>query len=264
MGPPQPGPAAGGGYLGVQGEDADAGARMTRVVEKGPAEVAGLKQGDIVLAVDGKPVLAYRHFLDQVTPKKPGDKITLRVSRNREPKDMTITLGTRPAEPAPQLRQAASATRPFGFMYSGQRENAQDRQGKDGFQYGGVYKSTDGGESWTRINSVNPRPMYFSQIRVDPSDDRYLYVLGVTLYRSQDGGKSFKPDGSREVHPDQHALWIDPRDGRHMIVGCDGGFYATYDRMQNWGPSEQPGYRPVLSRRGGLAPALSRLRRFAR
>jgi photosystem II stability/assembly factor-like uncharacterized protein len=119
-------------------------------------------------------------------------------------------------------------------MYSGQRENAQERQGKDGFQNGGVFKSIDGGESWTRINSLNPRPMYFSQIRVDPSDDHNLYVLGVTLYRSRDGGKTFRPDGSREVHPDQHALWIDPRDGRHMIVGCDGGFYATYDRMQNW------------------------------
>ena len=65
----------------------------------------------------------------------------------------------------------------------------QDRQGPDGYQYGGVYKSTDGGESWTRINSVNPRPMYFSQIRVDPSDDKYVYVLGIALHVSNDGGQ---------------------------------------------------------------------------
>ena len=110
----------------------------------------------------------------------------------------------------------------------------QDQQGPDCFEYGGVYKSTDGGESWTRVNSVNPRPMYFSQIRVDPSDDKYLYVLGITLYRSTDGGKTFKDDGSNGVHPDQHALWIDPKDGRHMLVGCDGGFYVTYDRMDHW------------------------------
>src|SRR5262249_28113409 len=73
-----------------------------------------------------------------------------------------------------------------------------------------------------------------SQVRVDPSDEKYLYVLGISLYRSGDGGKTFKGDGNRGVHPDQHALWIDPRDGRHMVVGCDGGFYATYDRMEHW------------------------------
>ena len=54
------------------------------------------------------------------------------------------------------------------------------------------------------------------------------------MYRSQDGGKTFKPDGAKGVHDDQHALWIDPRDGRHMIVGCDGGIYVTYDRMDHW------------------------------
>jgi photosystem II stability/assembly factor-like uncharacterized protein len=119
-------------------------------------------------------------------------------------------------------------------MYGGQRENVQDMQGPGGQDYGGVYKSTDGGETWARVNSVNPRPMYFSHIRVDPSDDKYVYVCGISLYRSKDGGKTFTDDGGRGVHPDQHALWIDPKDGRHMIVGCDGGFYVTHDRMEHW------------------------------
>jgi photosystem II stability/assembly factor-like uncharacterized protein len=126
-----------------------------------------------------------------------------------------------------------SPRRPWSFWYSGQRENVQDRQGKDGQEYGGVYRSADGGETWTRINSVNPRPMYFSQIRVDPQDEKLLYVLGIMLYHSKDGGKTFAIHGGG-IHPDQHALWIDPRDGRHMIVGCDGGFYMTYDRMEHW------------------------------
>ena len=53
-------------------------------------------------------------------------------------------------------------------------ENVQDEQGTNSFQYGGIYKSTDGGETWTRINSLNPRPMYFSVVKVDPGDDRFL------------------------------------------------------------------------------------------
>src|SRR5262249_33881130 len=128
----------------------------------------------------------------------------------------------------------ATPTRPHHFMYGGQQANVQNQQGPNGFEYGGVYKSTDAGETWTRINSPNPRPMYFSCIRVDPSDDKYLYVCGVNLHRSSDGGKTFNADGNRGVHPDQHALWVDPEDGRHMIVGCDGGFYVTHDRMEHW------------------------------
>jgi photosystem II stability/assembly factor-like uncharacterized protein len=76
--------------------------------------------------------------------------------------------------------------------------------------------------------------MYFSQLRVDPSDDKHLYACGIALYRSSDGGKTFQPNGGNGVHPDQHALWIDPKDGRHMIVGTDGGFYITHDRMDHW------------------------------
>src|SRR5262249_13232763 len=146
------------------------------------------------------------------TERKAGDKLALRVSRNRESKEIVLTLENRPA--AQQGGPfGGTSTRPYSFMYSGQRENIHNQPGKDSHEQGGVYKSTDGGESWTRINSLNPRPMYFSQIRVDPSDDKHVYVLGISLYRSNDGGKSFRSDGNREVHPDQHALWIDPKDG---------------------------------------------------
>ena len=125
--------------------------------------------------------------------------------------------------------------RPYSGGLGAQRENAQDEQGPDGFQTGGVYKSTDGGESWQRINSLNPRPMYFSQIRVDPSNENFVWVLGVSLYQSRNGGKSFTAVArNRGVHDDLHALWIDPKDGRHMIVGGDGGFYQTYDRGERW------------------------------
>src|SRR5262249_15258213 len=110
----------------------------------------------------------------------------------------------------------------------------QEHQGAEGFEYGGIYKSTDGGESWARINSLNPRPMYFSEIRVDPSDSRYIYVLGVQQFRSSNGGKTFRPDPGRGVHAHGHALWINPKDGRHMVIGVDGGFYVTFDRARTW------------------------------
>jgi hypothetical protein len=111
----------------------------------------------------------------------------------------------------------------------------QTNQGKDGYQTGGLYASKDNGDTWTRVNSLNPRPFYFSNVRVDPADDNLIYVLGDTvLWKSTNGGKQFASAQAGTVHPDYHALWIDPKDGRHMILGCDGGFYSTYDRGANW------------------------------
>jgi photosystem II stability/assembly factor-like uncharacterized protein len=217
-------------FLGVAGEDAPGGgAKLTSVTGDAPAGKAGLKAGDVIKAVEDKPIAKYGELAQQIQSRKAGDDMRLVVRRDKEEFGVTAVLENRPAPTDPNNKN-----RPWTFMYSGQRENIQDQQGPDSFEYGGVYKSTDGGESWSRINSLNPRPMYFSQIRVDPSDDKYLYVLGIAMYRSADGGKTFKSDGGNGVHPDQHTLWIDPRDGRHMIVGCDGGFYVTYDRMDHW------------------------------
>jgi photosystem II stability/assembly factor-like uncharacterized protein len=236
MGPPQAvqRAAAGDAYMGLQGEDAeDAGARLTRVVEGGPAEKAGLRVGDTITAVSDKPVRGYNALLELAREQKPGDKVKVKIVRAGQALEVDLTYGTRPAGQAGGQRGGVDPKRPFSATLGGQRENVQDQQGPEGYQYGGVYKSTDGGDTWTRINSVNPRPMYFSVIRVDPSDDKYLYVLGVQLFRSSDGGKTFRSD-VRGIHADHHALWINPRDGRHMIIGTDGGFYVTHDRMANW------------------------------
>ncbi len=100
---------------------------------------------------------------------------------------------------------------------------------------GGVFKSEDRGKSWTRVNELNPRPMYYSQIRVDPKNPDKVWVLGSPLYVSIDGGKKFSSEGTGEkIHVDHHALWIDPNNPDHLLLGNDGGFYISYDGSKTW------------------------------
>ncbi|MEO6971093.1 MAG: hypothetical protein ABI217_09390, partial [Chthoniobacterales bacterium] len=75
---------------------------------------------------------------------------------------------------------------------------------------GGVFRSEDGGEKWARMSDINPRPFYFSQIRIDPANDQRVYVLAMALLASDDAGKNFREDLSEKVHPDCHALAIQP------------------------------------------------------
>ncbi|HEY0006988.1 MAG TPA: hypothetical protein VGB17_19565 [Pyrinomonadaceae bacterium] len=99
---------------------------------------------------------------------------------------------------------------------------------------GGVFRSDDKGETWQRVNELAPRSFYFSVIRVDPNDDKRIYVLGFGLHVSDDGGKTFRANGARNVHPDLHALWIDPANPDHLLLGTDGGVYASYNRSDSW------------------------------
>ncbi|MDQ6831424.1 MAG: hypothetical protein M3081_21395 [Gemmatimonadota bacterium] len=100
---------------------------------------------------------------------------------------------------------------------------------------GGVFRSTNRGASWTRQNRLDERPSYFSQIRVDPKNPDRVWLLGTFFYVSIDGGKTFTSDSiGRKVHPDHHALWIDPNQPEHMMLGNDGGVFFTYDGARNW------------------------------
>jgi photosystem II stability/assembly factor-like uncharacterized protein len=100
---------------------------------------------------------------------------------------------------------------------------------------GGVYRSADGGDTWAAWSPLNPRPMYYSQIRADPKDRNRVYVLGSNrgFYISDDGGRTFR-DVFSAVHSEDHALWIDPDDTNHLIVGGDGGVSISWDRGQSW------------------------------
>jgi photosystem II stability/assembly factor-like uncharacterized protein len=99
---------------------------------------------------------------------------------------------------------------------------------------GGVFRSDDGGESWSRRSGLDPRPFYFSQIRVDPVNDQKVYVLGFMLHVSEDGGRTWREDRFNRVHADCHALAIDPRHPNRLLLGTDGGVYQSYDDGAHW------------------------------
>jgi photosystem II stability/assembly factor-like uncharacterized protein len=99
---------------------------------------------------------------------------------------------------------------------------------------GGIYRTDDGGATWEQMSDTNPRPMYFSQIRIDPGDDHRIYVLGVQLFVSDDGGRTFRNTGAPRIHVDFHAMWINPADSRQIILGGDGGVGISYDRSETY------------------------------
>lgn len=100
---------------------------------------------------------------------------------------------------------------------------------------GGVFRSEDRGTTWTRMSSMNPRPSYYSQIRIDPRNPNKIWVLGGSLSLSIDAGKTFESEATqRLIHVDHHALWIDPNNPDHLALGNDGGLYFSYDGSRNW------------------------------
>ncbi len=104
-------------------------------------------------------------------------------------------------------------------------------------QGGEVYRSDDAGRTWRKVNRkpVGGRPpYYYGQIRVAPQDPDKVWVLSTVLFVSKDGGKNFARDGAPGVHGDHHALWIDPHDGEHLLLGNDGGLCESWDGGRHW------------------------------
>ena len=100
---------------------------------------------------------------------------------------------------------------------------------------GGVFSSTDAGETWTKTtdnSEVRQRSWYFNKIFCDPKNENTLYVCNVGFHRSRDGGKTFTQINT--PHGDHHDLWIDPEDGQRMIVADDGGAQISFDGGANW------------------------------
>ncbi|MCP4657137.1 MAG: hypothetical protein GY856_17145, partial [bacterium] len=101
-----------------------------------------------------------------------------------------------------------------------------------------LVRSDDGGRSWRTVNSepnVIWRPFYYTDIRVDPDWPQRVYNLGSWIGVSDDGGKSFEfLAGSRNIHGDYQAMWINPEDPTHILIGTDGGMGISRDRGESW------------------------------
>ncbi|MCA8975066.1 MAG: glycosyl hydrolase [Planctomycetes bacterium] len=147
----------------------------------------------------------------------------------------------------------------------------QERRPRSPLIGGEVYRSDDGGESWQKTNgetAIGGSPgYYYGQIRIDPNDRDTVYVLSVPVYKSTDGGVTWTPrsrrgggggggrggrsgDGDGDsstfaqgLHVDHHALWIDPADGNHCLLGNDGGLSITWDGGDHW---DHLPYLPIL------------------
>ena len=103
-----------------------------------------------------------------------------------------------------------------------------------------VFKTTDGGKSWNKTHKdylegvYSSYGYYFGEIRVDLQDENGIYVLGVPIIKSKDGGKTFTSISRENVHSDHQALWVNPKKSGHLLNGNDGGLNMSYDDGENW------------------------------
>ena len=99
----------------------------------------------------------------------------------------------------------------------------------------GFYRSTNGGASWKKMSGyMSSSPQYYNEIFADPKREDRVYSMDTFLHATDDGGKHFYTFNEDFKHVDNHALWIDPNNTDHLLVGCDGGLYETWDRGQAW------------------------------
>lgn len=100
---------------------------------------------------------------------------------------------------------------------------------------GGLFKSEDAGETWTLTsndNNIRQRAWYYTKVYVDPKNENLVYCPNVNFMKSTDGGRTFQSVNT--PHGDHHDLWIDPEDGKRMIVADDGGAQVSFDGGNNW------------------------------
>ena len=109
-----------------------------------------------------------------------------------------------------------------------------------------VFKTTNGGKSWKKTHEGYLDDLYYSygyyfgEVRVDPQDENGIYVLGVPILKSKDGGKTFTSISKENIHADHQALWVNPNKQGHLVEGNDGGLNISYDDGESWIKANQP------------------------
>ena len=124
----------------------------------------------------------------------------------------------------------------------------------------GFYRSDDAGATWRKVHNANPRPMYFSQVRIDPNDSEVASPRRVDLHQTLDGGKTMNTAAASRIHSDHHAIWINPMNSDHVLIGNDGGLAVSCDKAKRWAFLRICRSRLLPRERGQRDPA-QRLRR---
>lgn len=190
--------------LGVTINFSDSDVTIKSLSNGSAAQRQGVRSGDRIVSAGGvsaSDTKALRKFLGSL---QPGDRVELVIQQDQAQRIIQLAVPS-------QL-----AARPIG---------------------GEIYRSDDSGETWKKVNrspAGGSPAYYYGQIRVDPQDEKRLYVLSVPVLVSSDGGKTFNSRGAPSVHVDHHAFWINPNNSNHLMLGNDGGFHISYDRAKSW------------------------------
>lgn len=137
----------------------------------------------------------------------------------------TKVTGGLPSDNMGRIGLAAAPSAP-STVYAIIEANAKER---------GLYRSQDFGRTWSkRSGHSTTSPQYYNELVVDPHDADTLYSLDTFSSVSRDGGKSFSRLSAAHRHVDDHALWVDPANTGHLLMGGDGGVYESWDGGQVW------------------------------
>ena len=99
---------------------------------------------------------------------------------------------------------------------------------------GGFFKSTNKGESWSKMSSFSTSGNYYQEIICDNTNKEKVFIMDTWLQHTTDGGKTIVASGEDKKHVDNHCIWVNPNDPNHWLVGCDGGLYETFNHAKDW------------------------------
>jgi photosystem II stability/assembly factor-like uncharacterized protein len=170
----------------------------------------------------------------QVREAGPGSRIYKSVDGGTTWTRLTKGL---PDEPLSKISLTISQKTPnllYALIMSGEPSEARAGGGTRTSNSGGTFRSDDGGATWRRVNPMLPSRTYYTQIKIDPRDDRRLWFIDLELWRSDDSGVNWVKHNMKHVHFDLHGLWIDPRDSNRLVLGGDGGAHFSVDGGARW------------------------------